>query len=47
MKNPVIKSERRIMAQASLVIDENNNDIIGYFTLTNKQFVLDKGFSES
>jgi hypothetical protein len=48
LKNQAIESERRDFARTSLVIDEEkNNDIIGYFTLMNKQFELAEDVSGS
>ncbi|MFK4998947.1 hypothetical protein ACI2OX_21590 [Bacillus sp. N9] len=48
LKNQAIESERRDFARTSLVTDEeNNNDIIGYFTLMNKQFDFAASVSNS
>ncbi|MFA9560671.1 hypothetical protein ACERII_25575 [Evansella sp. AB-rgal1] len=39
LKYQAIDSEKRVHARTHLIIDEDNNDeIIGYFTLKNKQF---------
>lgn len=46
LKEQAIKSEIRSMSRTSLVVDEkNDNDIIGYFTMLNKQFELDRSVS--
>jgi hypothetical protein len=48
LKEQAIESEKRDFARTSLIIDEeNNNDIIGYFTLMAKQFELADSVSGS
>lgn len=48
LKNQSIENEKRGMTRTFIIIDEeNNNDIIGYFTLMNKQFEFAEGVSKS